>query len=117
MRSMRSEQHNADSASWVLHEQTGEGLPPGLHDLKHLWLKLSLLCVWALVSFCLVFFARNLSFSLGPWPLAYWVASQGAVLVFILILGVYCAAMNYFERQDAFSAAAAATAPEQDLQP
>ena len=32
--------------------------------------------------------------------LSYWLAAQGAVLVFIVIVGVYCVAMDHFERQD-----------------
>ena len=36
----------------------------------------------------------------GGWPLGYWIAAQGAVLVFIAIVVAYGWAMNRFERQD-----------------
>lgn len=76
--------------------------PPDLHDVRHLWLKAGLLAVWVLVSFVVTYFARDLQhIMLGDWPLGYWVAAQGAVLVFIGIVVVYACAMSWFERQDA----------------
>ena len=82
---------------------------PDLHDARHLQLKGVLLLVWALVSFGICFFARNLQWMVAGWPLAYWMASQGAVLVFMAIVLVYAVAMSHFERQDAQQAAASAT--------
>jgi len=60
-----------------------------------------LLLIWALVSFGACWFASELQFTVAGWPLGYWMASQGAVLIFIVLIIVYCLAMNYFERQDA----------------
>jgi putative solute:sodium symporter small subunit len=80
--------------------------PPDLHDQRHLRLKAGLLLVWALVSFVATYFARDLQFLVaGGWPLGYWIAAQGAVLVFIVLVVVYGWAMNRFERQDAERAA------------
>lgn len=85
--------------------------PPDLHDVRHLWLKGGLLLAWVLVSFGAMYFARDLeSLVVGAWPVGYWVAAQGGVLVFIAIVVIYCWAMNRFERQDAQRAAAAAQA-------
>jgi putative solute:sodium symporter small subunit len=81
-------------------EQGGAPFAPDLHDARHLWLKAGLLLVWVLVSFVACYFARDLQCPVGQWPLSYWIASQGAVLMFIAIVCVYCAAMSYFERQD-----------------
>ena len=36
----------------------------------------------------------------GGWTLGYWMAAQGAVLVFIAIVVAYAWGMSYFERQD-----------------
>jgi len=72
---------------------------PDLHDARHLWLKAVLLLIWALVSFGVCGFTDALHISLGEWPLGYWVACQGAVLVFIALIVIYCLAMNHFERQ------------------
>ena len=76
--------------------------PPDLHDVRHLWLKAGLLLLWAVVSFGATYFARDLQTLIwGVWPLGYWIAAQGAVLVFIGIAVAYGWAMNRFERQDA----------------
>ena len=82
--------------------------PPDLHDGRHLRLKGALLLVWALVSFGVCFFARDLQWMVAGWPLGYWVASQGAVLVFMAIVLVYAVAMSAFERKDALAAQTAA---------
>ena len=74
--------------------------PPDLHDVRHLWLKAGLLLLWALVSFGATYFARDLQvLVVGSRPLGYWIAAQGAVLVFIAIVVAYGWAMNHFERQ------------------
>ncbi|AVO50327.1 DUF4212 domain-containing protein [Melaminivora suipulveris] len=80
----------------------GEALfAPDLHDVRHLWLKGVLLAAWALVSFVASYFARELQFGAAGWSPGYWLASQGAVLIFIAIVWIYCLAMNRFEREDA----------------
>lgn len=91
-------------------EQAGH-FPPDLHDVRYLWLKAVLLLLWALVSFGATFFARDLqSLVAGIWPLGYWIAAQGAVLMFIVIVVLYCWAMSSFERQDGAAAEPAAAA-------
>ena len=76
--------------------------PPDLHDVRHLKLKAGLLLLWALVSFGATYFARDLQvFVVAGWPLGYWIAAQGAVVVFIGIVVTYGWAMNRLERQDA----------------
>lgn len=70
--------------------------PPGYEPQSRrvLALKVALLVVWAMASFGLCFFAHDLQFVVGGWPFHYWMAGQGAVLVFIGILAVYAWAMN-----------------------
>jgi putative solute:sodium symporter small subunit len=71
------------------------------HDPRVLVLKAALLAVWAAVSFGACFFARDLQFMVGPWPFGYWVAAQGALLAFILIVAGYAWAMNRLAPEDA----------------
>ena len=52
-----------------------------------------LLAAWAIVGFAPVLFARELSVEVFGWPLAFWLASQGALLGFCVIVGVYARAM------------------------
>jgi len=81
--------------------QAGVPFAPDLHDARHLWLKAALLLVWVLASFVACYFARDLQMPVAGWPLGFWIAAQGAVLVFIAIVVAYCWAMSRFERQDA----------------
>jgi len=53
-----------------------------------------LLLVWAGAGFGLSYFARELSFTFFGWPFSFWVASQGALLVFLLIVAYYAYAMR-----------------------
>jgi putative solute:sodium symporter small subunit len=77
----------------------GAVFPPDLHGSHHLKLKALLLAVWVVVSFGTCYFARDLQALAPGWPIAYWMAAQGALLMFLAIIVVYCAAMDYFERQ------------------
>ena len=79
--------------------------PPDLHDTHHLKLKALLLTVWVVFSFGTSYFARDLQALVPGWSAAYWMAAQGAVLMFMLIIVVYCVAMDHFERQQARDAA------------
>jgi putative solute:sodium symporter small subunit len=73
---------------------------PEKHDPRVLALKAGLLALWAAVSFGVCFFARDLQFMLGSWPFGYWMAAQGSVLVFIVILVIYAIAMKRLAPSD-----------------
>ena len=75
-------------------------VPSEHHDRRALALKGVLLGVMVLVSFGTCFFARELSVSVMGWPLHVWIASQGAVLVFIAIVAVHAWAMGRLEAED-----------------
>lgn len=64
-------------------------------------LRALLLAVWALASFGVAFFARDLDHVLAGWPLNYWLAGQGAVLVFMGIVVLYAWCMNRAEARSA----------------
>lgn len=53
-----------------------------------------LLFVWFVFSFGVAFFARQLDFRFFGWPFSFWVAAQGALIVFVLIIVVYAWVMN-----------------------
>jgi cation/acetate symporter len=52
-------------------------------------LKCVLLVLWASVSFGPVYFARSLQRVVLGWPLNYWMAAQGCLLLYIAIVSVY----------------------------
>ena len=45
-------------------------------------------------TFVLTFFARELTFGFLGWPFSFWVAAQGALLVYLLIVTGYAWIMN-----------------------
>jgi putative solute:sodium symporter small subunit len=58
-----------------------------------------LLSLWLSMNFVLPFFARDLSFTVWGWPLHFWLASQGSVMVFLAIVTVYAWLVNRWEAQ------------------
>ncbi|OCC16127.1 Sodium:solute symporter associated protein [Dissulfuribacter thermophilus] len=59
-----------------------------------------LLCIWAVVSyFCGIFFVKPLNnIHLGGFPLGFWFAQQGSILVFVVLIFVYYKIMNKLDR-------------------
>jgi len=51
------------------------------------------------VTFGVAFFARELSFSVFGWPFSFWVASQGAPVVYLVLVCVYARAMHRLDLQ------------------
>jgi putative solute:sodium symporter small subunit len=58
-----------------------------------------LMVIWAFVTFVLGYFARELSFNFFGWPFSFWVGGQGALVVYILIIGFYARYMNRLDRE------------------
>lgn len=63
-------------------------------------LRWSLLAIWCLVTFVVAFFARDLNFVWADRPFGFWMAAQGAVLVFLAITWVYAIVVNRWEQED-----------------
>lgn len=59
-----------------------------------------LLFCWFVASFGVVFFAHDLQQVVAGWPLSYWFAAQGSVLIFILIVAIFAWFANRQERQE-----------------
>ena len=59
----------------------------------------ALLLVWFLVGFVVTWFARDLDFPLLGWPFSFWMAAQGGVIVFVVLLGVYARHMARIDRR------------------
>jgi putative solute:sodium symporter small subunit len=72
----------------------------GRHWQRTRSLTMLLLALWLAASFCTVFFARELAqLSLFGWPLSFYMAAQGAALVYLAILGAYALALGRFDRR------------------
>lgn len=61
---------------------------------KNLRITALLLSVWFVVTFVVSYFARELSFSFFGWPFSFWMAAQGSLVVYCLIIGYYAWCMN-----------------------
>jgi len=58
-----------------------------------------LLVIWFLVTFVVGFFARDLTFNFFGWPFSFWVGGQGALIVYLVIVGFYARHMNKLDQE------------------
>jgi len=58
-----------------------------------------LLLVWFVVTFVVAYFARDLTFNFFGWPFSFWVAAQGALIVYVLIIWYYAWRMNRLDQE------------------
>lgn len=61
---------------------------------KNLFVTALLLVIWAVVTFGVSYFARDLNFSFFGWPFSFWMGAQGALVVYGLIIAFYAWYMN-----------------------
>ncbi len=68
---------------------------------KNISIVISLLCVWAVVSyFCGIFFVVPLNaIKIGGFPLGFWFAQQGSIIVFVALIFIYYRVMNKLDRE------------------
>jgi putative solute:sodium symporter small subunit len=68
---------------------------------KNLRIMAVLLSVWGAVGLgCGVLFADSLNrFRLGGFPLGFWFAQQGSILVFVLLILAYCLLLNRLDAE------------------
>ena len=57
-----------------------------------------LLAIWFVVTFVAGYFARDLNFTFFGWPFSFWVAGQGALIVYVVIIGYYAYYMNKLDQ-------------------
>ena len=97
-----------ESADKAGHADGVRGLaldPAGQARLARHWHRTQLLtgaliCIWFCATFGVGFFARELErFHFFGWPLSYYMAAQGSLIVFLLIIGVYALVMRRFDRE------------------
>ena len=81
-------------------------------------LSAQLLLLWLATTFGTVFFARELAgVTVFGWPLSFYLAAQGAALIYLAILGVYALAMTRLDRRYALELARAAALQARGEQP
>jgi putative solute:sodium symporter small subunit len=66
---------------------------------KNLRLIAALLALWFFVTFVIGWFARELDFRFFGWPFSFWVAAQGALIVYVVIVWYYARTMDRLDRE------------------
>ena len=69
-------------------------------DYWHQNLKVTgiLLFIWFVVTFVVTFYARDLSFNFFGWPFAFYMAAQGSLIIYVIIIWYYARYMNKLDR-------------------
>ena len=89
----------------VMHPAAGDAVdvrdPRVAASIRRYWrrnlrIMAALLAIWALAGLgCGVLLADRLNqFSIGGFPLGFWFAQQGSILIFVLLILVYALALN-----------------------
>lgn len=66
---------------------------------KNLRITSILLAIWFVVTYVVGYFARDLNFNFFGWPFSFWVGAQGALVVYVAIIGIYARYMNQLDRE------------------
>lgn len=66
---------------------------------KNLNVTAKLMGVWFVVTFVVTFFARDFSFNFFGWPFSFWMASQGSLIIYVLIIWYYASYMNKIDQE------------------
>ena len=57
----------------------------------------ALLAVWFGVTFGVAYFARELNGQFLGWRFSFWVAAQGAPIVYLVLVGLYARLMGHLD--------------------
>lgn len=71
---------------------------------RHYWQKnlnitAVLMAVWFVVTFVVSYFARDLNFIFFGWPFSFWMASQGSLIIYVVIIWFYARYMNQLDQE------------------
>ncbi|HQR12892.1 MAG TPA: DUF4212 domain-containing protein [Casimicrobiaceae bacterium] len=57
-----------------------------------------LLFIWFLVTFVLMYYARDITFNFFGWPFSWYMAAQGTLIIYVVIIWYYARYMNRLDR-------------------
>ena len=68
---------------------------------RNIRLKVVLLTIWAVVSIVLSILMINVlnEASVGGFPLGFWMAQQGSIFVFVILIFVYAKTMDRYDSE------------------
>lgn len=83
--------------------------PPSTTPISSYWkanlsITLKILVIWFSVSFgCGIIFKEELDqFSIGGAPLGFWMAQQGSIICFVILLIIYSFLMNKLDQKHGY---------------
>lgn len=66
---------------------------------KNLNLTLVLLVIWFVSTFVMGFFARELAFNFFGWPFSFYMAAQGSLIIYLVIIWYYARSMKRLDEE------------------
>ena len=66
---------------------------------KNLNITAVLLVIWFVVTYVVAYFARDLNFTFFGWPFSFWMAAQGSLVIYVVIIWFYANYMNKLDRE------------------
>jgi putative solute:sodium symporter small subunit len=66
---------------------------------KNLRITAILMGIWFVVTYVVSYLARDLNFTFFGWPFSFWMASQGSLIVYVLIIAFYANYMNKLDQE------------------
>lgn len=66
---------------------------------KNVTMTLILLAIWAIITFVVGYYARDLSFQFFGWPFAFYMGAQGSLILYVVIIGYYAWYMNKLDQE------------------
>jgi putative solute:sodium symporter small subunit len=66
---------------------------------KNLRITAILLAIWFVVTFVMAYFARDLNFTFFGWPFSFYMAAQGSLIIYVVIIWYYARTMNRLDQE------------------
>lgn len=66
---------------------------------KNVTMTLILLAIWAIITYVVGYYARDLSFQFFGWPFAFYMGAQGSLILYVVIIGYYAWYMNKLDQE------------------
>ena len=58
-----------------------------------------LMAIWFVVTYVVSYFARDLNFNFLGWPFSFWMAAQGSLVIYVIIIWYYAGYMNKLDQE------------------
>ena len=66
---------------------------------KNVRITIILMVIWAFITYVIGYYARELSFNFFGWPFSFWVGAQGALVIYVAMIGFYAWYMNKLDQE------------------